>query len=84
MDAVWSELLILLGGVFHGMVHYVDLSHHFRKCLSKDVLYLTPLACFNLQFIAAVMDIPNFNLLCDAVPYVRDDARQNRVGDLII
>ncbi|CAH3106609.1 unnamed protein product [Pocillopora meandrina] len=32
------------------------------------------------EFIAAVMDIPNFNLLCDAVPYVRDDARQNRLA----
>ena len=32
-----------------------------------------------MQFIASVMDIPNFNFLCEQVPYVRDDPRLNRV-----
>lgn len=36
---------------------------------------------FAVQFIASVMDIPNFNLLCEHVPYVRDDPRQTRVGN---
>jgi len=29
------------------------------------------------------LDIPNFNLLCERVPYVRDDPRQNRVGNVL-
>lgn len=32
------------------------------------------------EFIASVMDIPNFNFLCEQVPYVRDDPRLNRLA----
>ncbi|KAL9955570.1 hypothetical protein ACROYT_G036910 [Oculina patagonica] len=32
------------------------------------------------EFIASVLDIPNFNLLCEPVPYVRDDPRLTRLA----
>lgn len=38
---------------------------------------------FTAQFIASVLDIPNFNLLCERVPYVRDDPRLTRVGNFL-
>lgn len=38
---------------------------------------------FTAQFIASVLDIPDFNLLCERVPYVRDDPRLTRVGNFL-
>ena len=49
----------------------------------KDILLTGFLVYLTLQFIASVLDIPNFNLLCERVPYVRDDPRQTRVGKVL-
>ena len=43
------------------------------------VLFRWHVAWFS-QLVASAMDIPNFNYLCQSVPYIRGDEKQNRVG----
>lgn len=58
------------GEVMEGGWHFtLSFAHSFIHLFIFDFM----------QFIASVMDIPNFNFLCEQVPYVRDDPRLNRV-----
>ena len=57
---------------------------HNSYVLKVERHLLTGVSCLlTVQFIASVLDIPDFNLLCERVPYVRDDPRQTRVGNVL-
>lgn len=79
---VYNFALVLLSAwmVYEVIAEYAVLLRKFSLFRKNFVLF----DCFHVflvQFIASVLDIPNFNLLCERVPYVRDDPRQIRVGN---
>ena len=64
------------------MMHEVSANCSFCFVLIAYVNFEFFIA-FIAQFIASILDIPNFNFFCEPVPYVRGDKRQNRVSDLL-
>ena len=82
---VYNFALVLLSG---WMVYEVSAEVCFYLLQSVVVCLRIPFSlrsskCFVFlsQFIASVLDIPNFNYMCEPIHYVRGDARLNRVSD---
>lgn len=81
VNECWRLQLVSKVNENSGAGEMMEVGWHFSLSFTLSSIHLFILLfIFDfMQFIASVMDIPNFNFLCEQVPYVRDDPRLNRV-----